>query len=136
MADKLGIDLIWFGVLLAVNMQTSFMHPPSASRCSTCAAWLQPREYMDKVTKKMIAPVTTTQIYWGAIPFLVIQILMMVGLVITFLALFPAGWTRPRCTTWTRFAWKWKPTCQHPWSRRIPGWHAWDQRPQQPKMIL
>ena len=28
MAEKLGIDLIWFGVLLAVNMQTSFMHPP------------------------------------------------------------------------------------------------------------
>ena len=27
-ADKLGIDLIWFGVLLGVNMQTSFMHPP------------------------------------------------------------------------------------------------------------
>ena len=27
-ADKMGIDLIWFGVLLAVNMQTSFMHPP------------------------------------------------------------------------------------------------------------
>ncbi len=27
-ADKLGIDLIWFGVMLGVNMQTSFMHPP------------------------------------------------------------------------------------------------------------
>ena len=27
-ADKLGIDLIWFGVLICVNMQTSFMHPP------------------------------------------------------------------------------------------------------------
>ena len=27
-ADKLGIDLIWFGVLLGINMQTSFMHPP------------------------------------------------------------------------------------------------------------
>ena len=27
-AEKLGIDLIWFGVLLGVNMQTSFMHPP------------------------------------------------------------------------------------------------------------
>ncbi len=27
-ADKLGIDMIWFGVLLCVNMQTSFMHPP------------------------------------------------------------------------------------------------------------
>ena len=27
-ADKLGIDLIWFGILMGVNMQTSFMHPP------------------------------------------------------------------------------------------------------------
>ena len=27
-AEKLGIDLIWFGVILGVNMQTSFMHPP------------------------------------------------------------------------------------------------------------
>src|SRR5690606_35420901 len=27
-AEKLGIDLVWFGVLLAINMQTSFMHPP------------------------------------------------------------------------------------------------------------
>ena len=27
-AEKLGIDLVWFGVLLGVNMQTSFMHPP------------------------------------------------------------------------------------------------------------
>ena len=27
-ADKLGIDLIWFGVLICANMQTSFMHPP------------------------------------------------------------------------------------------------------------
>ncbi|HRZ62295.1 MAG TPA: TRAP transporter large permease subunit, partial [Rubrivivax sp.] len=27
-AAKMGIDLVWFGVLLAVNMQTSFMHPP------------------------------------------------------------------------------------------------------------
>ncbi len=27
-AERLGIDLIWFGVMLGVNMQTSFMHPP------------------------------------------------------------------------------------------------------------
>ena len=27
-ADKLGIDLIWFGVLICANIQTSFMHPP------------------------------------------------------------------------------------------------------------
>ena len=36
-ADKLGIDLIWFGVLLGVNMQTSFMHPPFGFALSTCA---------------------------------------------------------------------------------------------------
>lgn len=118
-ADKLGIDLIWFGVLLAINMQTSFMHPPFGFALFYLRSVAPAKEYMDKVTKKMIAPVTTTQIYWGAIPFLCIQILM-VALVIAFLALFPAGWTRPRCMTWTRFASKWKPTCQHPWSRSTP----------------
>jgi hypothetical protein len=45
---------------------------------------------MDKVTKKMIAPVTTTQIYWGAIPFLCIQILM-VALMIAFPGIVSSG---------------------------------------------
>jgi hypothetical protein len=38
---------------------------------------------MDKVTGKRMSPVTTTQIYWGAIPFVIIQI-AMVGLLIAF----------------------------------------------------
>jgi hypothetical protein len=37
-AHKMGIDLIWFGVLLCVTLQTSFMHPPFGFACSTCAA--------------------------------------------------------------------------------------------------
>jgi TRAP-type mannitol/chloroaromatic compound transport system permease large subunit len=82
-ADKLGIDLIWFGVLLAVNMQTSFMHPPFGFSLFYFRSVAPAKEYIDRVTKKMTAPVTTGQIYWGAIPFVLIQ-LVMVGLVIAF----------------------------------------------------
>ncbi len=82
-ADKLGIDLIWFGVLLAVNMQTSFMHPPFGFSLFYLRSVAPAKEYVDRVTKKMMAPVTTGQIYWGAIPFVIIQ-LIMVGLVIAF----------------------------------------------------
>jgi TRAP-type mannitol/chloroaromatic compound transport system permease large subunit len=89
-AHKLGIDLIWFGVLLAINMQTSFMHPPFGFALFYLRSVAPAKEYMDKVTKKMIAPVTTPQIYWGAIPFLIIQ-LTMVGLVITFPGIVSSG---------------------------------------------
>ncbi len=89
-ADKLGIDLIWFGVLLAVNMQTSFMHPPFGFALFYLRSVAPAKEYMDKVTKKMIAPVTTPQIYWGAIPFLFIQ-LLMVGLIIAFPGIVSSG---------------------------------------------
>ena len=69
-ADKLGIDLVWFGVLLAVNMQTSFMHPPFGFALF----------YLRSVAP---ASVKTTDIYWGAIPFVCIQIIM-VALIIVF----------------------------------------------------
>jgi len=82
-ADKLGIDLVWFGVLLAVNMQTSFMHPPFGFALFYLRSVAPDKEYTDKVTKKQIPPVTTMQIYWGAVPFVVIQIIM-VGLIIAF----------------------------------------------------
>jgi TRAP-type mannitol/chloroaromatic compound transport system permease large subunit len=82
-ADKLGIDLIWFGVLLAVNMQTSFMHPPFGFALFYLRSVAPKTDYVDKLTGKTMAPVTTGQIYWGAIPFVVIQ-LIMVGLVIAF----------------------------------------------------
>ena len=82
-AEKLGIDLIWFGVLLGVNMQTSFMHPPFGFALFYLRSVAPAKEYLDKLTKKRIAPVTTGQIYWGAVPFVMIQI-VMIGLVITF----------------------------------------------------
>ncbi|MGL4243723.1 MAG: TRAP transporter large permease subunit, partial [Beijerinckiaceae bacterium] len=82
-AEKLGIDLIWFGVILGVNMQTSFMHPPFGFALFYLRSVAPEREYVDKVTGEKMAPVTTAQIYWGAIPFVVIQCIM-VALVIIF----------------------------------------------------
>jgi len=82
-ADKLGIDLIWFGVLLGVNMQTSFMHPPFGFALFYLRSVAPAHDYMDKLTGKRTPGVTTGQIYWGAIPFVLIQILM-VALLIAF----------------------------------------------------
>ncbi|THK33958.1 TRAP transporter large permease subunit [Ensifer sp. MPMI2T] len=76
-ADKLGIDLIWFGVLLGINMQTSFMHPPFGFALFYLRSVAARVPYLDKVTGKMTQPVTTGQIYWGAVPFVGIQILMV-----------------------------------------------------------
>ena len=89
-AEKLGIDLIWFGVLLAVNMQTSFMHPPFGFALFYLRSVAPLKEYTDKVTKKLIQPVTTMQIYWGAVPFVLIQI-VMVGLIIAFPGIVSSG---------------------------------------------
>ncbi len=85
-AEKLGIDLIWLGVMLGVNMQTSFMHPPFGFALFYLRSVAARQPYKDKVTGKLTEPVTTGQIYWGAIPFVVIQC-VMVGLVIFFPAM-------------------------------------------------
>jgi tripartite ATP-independent transporter DctM subunit len=85
-AEHLGIDLIWFGVILGVNMQTSFMHPPFGFALFYLRSVAPYEPYTDRVTGKRMAPVTTGQIYWGAVPFVIIQCIM-VGLVIAFPAM-------------------------------------------------
>jgi GntP family gluconate:H+ symporter len=89
-AEKLGIDLIWFGILLSVNMQTSFMHPPFGYALFYLRSVAATKDYVDKVTGKTIAKVTTGQIYWGAVAFVIIQVLM-VGLVIAFPGIVSGG---------------------------------------------
>ena len=89
-AEKIGIDLIWFGVLLGVNMQTSFMHPPFGFALFFLRSVAPSSAYTDRLTKKLIQPVTTMQIYWGAVPFVIIQIIM-VGLIIAFPAIVSSG---------------------------------------------
>jgi TRAP-type mannitol/chloroaromatic compound transport system permease large subunit len=82
-ASALGIDLVWFGVILSVNMQTSFMHPPFGFALFYLRSVAPRSAYIDKVTKREMPPITTAQIYWGAVPFLGIQ-LIMVALLIAF----------------------------------------------------
>ena len=84
-AEHLGIDLIWFGVILGVNMQTSFMHPPFGFALFYLRS-VAPREsFLDRITGKRMEGVTTGQIYWGAVPFVIIQVIMVVVVI-----LFPA----------------------------------------------
>ena len=68
-AEKMGINMTWFAVLLAVNLQTSFMHPPFGIAIYNL---------------RSVAPasVKTTDIYWGAVPFLAIQLLMVAVLIV------------------------------------------------------
>ena len=80
-AEHLGIDLIWFGVMLGVNIQTSFMHPPFGFALFYLRS-VAPREsFIDRVSGKRTEPVTTGQIYWGAVPFVVIQVVMVIGVI-------------------------------------------------------
>jgi len=67
-AQKLGIDIVWFGVLLAVNMQTSFLHPPFGFALF----------YLRSVAPKSVK---TMDIYWGAVPFVGIQVLMVAAII-------------------------------------------------------
>jgi tripartite ATP-independent transporter DctM subunit len=85
-AEHLGIDLIWFGVILGVNMQTSFMHPPFGFALFYLRSVAPKEAFIDRITGKRTEAVTTGQIYWGAVPFVVIQVIMVV-LVITFPAM-------------------------------------------------
>jgi tripartite ATP-independent transporter DctM subunit len=67
-ASKLGIDLVWFGVLICANIQTSFMHPPFGFALF----------YL-----RGIAPpsVKSTDLYWGAIPWVVLQLILVAILI-------------------------------------------------------
>jgi tripartite ATP-independent transporter DctM subunit len=85
-AEHLGIDLIWFGVILGVNMQTSFMHPPFGFALFYLRSVAPKEPFVDRVSGKLTPGVTTGQIYWGAVPFVVIQVIMVV-LVISFPAM-------------------------------------------------
>ena len=78
-AEKMGIDLIWFGVLLCVNMQTSFMHPPFGF------ALFYLRGISDTLFKEGRIPerIKSSDIYMGAIPWVIMQ-LILVGIVIFF----------------------------------------------------
>jgi tripartite ATP-independent transporter DctM subunit len=69
-AAKLGIDPVWFGIMIGMNMQTSFLTPPFGFALF----------YLRSVAPKAIA---TADIYRGIVPFVGVQLLAL-GLVVAF----------------------------------------------------
>jgi TRAP-type mannitol/chloroaromatic compound transport system permease large subunit len=76
-ADKMGIDLIWFGVILAMNLQTSVLTPPFGFALFYLRSVAAKKDYNDRVTGERIPAVTTAQIYKGSIAFIILQVLMV-----------------------------------------------------------
>ncbi|MDA8125020.1 MAG: TRAP transporter large permease subunit [Deltaproteobacteria bacterium] len=82
-AEKLGIDLVWFGVIIGMNLQTSFLSPPFGFALFYLRSVAPRFEYADRVTNRSIPAVTTAQIYQGAALFIALQ-LVMLALVLSF----------------------------------------------------
>jgi TRAP-type mannitol/chloroaromatic compound transport system permease large subunit len=80
-AEKLDINLIWFGIILAMNLQTSFLTPPFGFALFYLRSVAARQDYTDKVTGARIPAVTTLQIYKGSIAFIVLQIIMVAVIV-------------------------------------------------------
>ena len=80
-ATKLDIALIWFGIILAMNLQTSFLTPPFGFALFYLRSVAARNDYDDVVTGKRIKAVTTAQIYKGSIAFIVLQLIMVAVIV-------------------------------------------------------
>jgi TRAP-type mannitol/chloroaromatic compound transport system permease large subunit len=68
-AQMLDIDMIWFGILIAMNLQTSFLTPPFGFALF----------YLKGVAPKVIQPM---DIYKGVLPFILIQVLVLASILI------------------------------------------------------
>lgn len=89
-AEKLGIDLVWFGIILAMNLQTSFLTPPFGFALMYLRSVAAGKDYIDKPTGKTIKAVQTLQIYKGAMMFIALQVIM-IAVVVTYPALVSSG---------------------------------------------
>jgi hypothetical protein len=69
--------MIWFGVILAMNLQTSFLTPPFGFALFYLRSVAAKFDYKDRVTGKLIPAVKTTEIYKGSIAFIILQLIML-----------------------------------------------------------
>jgi TRAP-type mannitol/chloroaromatic compound transport system permease large subunit len=81
-ANALGIDLVWFGVILAVTMQTSFLTPPVGFALFYLRSVAPKEPYVDHVTGKTMSAVSTMDIYRGAVPFVGLQLMIIAAVII------------------------------------------------------
>ncbi|MEP0322067.1 TRAP transporter large permease [Bauldia litoralis] len=76
-ADKLGIDLVWFGIIIGLNLQASFLTPPFGFALFYLRSVAPPGPWPDAASGRTLPGIKTTEIYRGALPFIGIQILMI-----------------------------------------------------------
>ena len=81
-AEKLGIDLIYFGVMVGLVLQTSFLTPPFGFALFYLRSVAPQGEYLDAVTKAKVAGLSTFDIYRGAMAFVLLQVLMVAAVLI------------------------------------------------------
>ena len=74
---ELDINLIWFGVMVALNLQTSFLTPPFGFALFYLRSVAPKKDYVDKVTGKPIPAFRTGDIYKGAVAFVAVQLVMV-----------------------------------------------------------
>src|SRR5690606_13809362 len=80
-AQSLGIDLVWFGIIISVNLQTSFLTPPFGFSLFFLRSIAPANSWLDKITGKKIAGIKTIEIYRGAVPFIIIQIIVIFAVI-------------------------------------------------------
>ena len=78
----MGIDLVWFGVLVAMTLQTSFLTPPFGYALFYLRSVAPRNDYTDGTTGRRIGKVTTGQIYKGSLAFVMLQVVMIAILMI------------------------------------------------------
>jgi len=76
------MTLIWFGVIVALNLQTSFLTPPFGFALFYLRSVAAKKDYKDVVTGELIPAVETSQIYKGSIAFICVQLVMVASLII------------------------------------------------------
>ena len=72
--------MIWFGVIIAMNLQTSFLTPPFGFALFYLRSVAAKFDYKDRVTGQPIKAVSTNEIYKGSIAFIVLQLVMVAAI--------------------------------------------------------
>ena len=73
--------MIWFGVIVAMNLQTSFLTPPFGFALFYLRSVAPKNDYKDRITGENIEAVKTTEIYKGSIAFIVLQLIMVASII-------------------------------------------------------
>jgi TRAP-type mannitol/chloroaromatic compound transport system permease large subunit len=73
--------MIWFGVIVAMNLQTSFLTPPFGFALFYLRSVAPKNDYKDRVTGENIRAVTTSEIYKGSIAFIILQLIMVAAII-------------------------------------------------------